>query len=666
MPAIIALVLFFVALYLYVLFIHWMFVGLGPTFIYVTSFLLSWTGPFLYVRALLATFAAPGGRSTPRNWLFAFVGLLVASIHLDFLVLAFYYAQSLLDAAIARELYPSLAWLVAEAPINGSVFVLGLQVLPAGMPGFSYLLFASAGKGALIVPAVLAIRGLSSPIDSTREPARLSYFQYQALLDVRDVVRDVGMNVSALTVLAVRRIATASVGVHAFGTWPLTIMAYVALVPPIVLTVTSSLFLLTLHGLALGAAWLAAMALSGLLRAIEQAVIRSRAGYARCPHANCHHHVPLPVFLCPACGVPHNQLLPGACGVLNRVCKCGRARLPTLFWLGKGKLESRCPKCTKPMREELFGENIHVPIYGGPSAGKTMFMMAATWQLVEGTVPGVAAAFIEPASERAYQRQWKPDFEAGYVRQKTTNLFPDAFLMSVSRGGGLPSSLYLYDPAGEALDSASSLEGHTFLNDIDGLALLIDPLSLPSFARAYRQRGGPDLRATTSIADPEEVVARIVNTLEGMGGLVRGRGARTRLAAILTKADITGFGEELGLPPASTDPLGEDWARLGLDRSAVIREWLANNESHLLSVLETHFPQLRFFAVSALGHGQSGRAFVPSGVLEPLAWLLSVRRSLSHPVLGMAFGRMMELGSAAAVVLLFVVAPVLLAWWYLH
>lgn len=662
------LILLIIVIYLYYLLIRWLFVSVGPGFIYVTSLLFSIAVPAVYVRTLLRTFGRDSGSlSTGRNWLFVVVAALVALIHVDLLWLSLGIGMSFLHVSFAGQLQALLGRVVHGWVVNREALALAGAMLPSAAGTVGHVLFSSAVKSALIVPCVLLVRGFSSPIEDPRQPARLSYFHGQALKDLGAVIEMMATDLTALVLLANTGIVKVTV-VGSIFVWPLTIMAYIALLPPIVIAIVAALLLVVMHSLSLGFIWLLAMAVSLLLAVTEKAVILARAGYAKCPHAECHEPVPLPVFMCPECGEEHDRLVPGRFGVLKRTCKCGDGRLPTLFWLGKGRLRSICPSCRKPMREELFGGSVHVPIYGGPSTGKTMYMMAATWELLEGKVAGVRARLIDEASDRAYSKHWKPDFESGRVREKTARPFPDAFLLAMQRGVGLPTSVYLYDPAGEALLNEADLDAHRFMNYFDGLALLIDPLSLPSFAARYRELGGPDLSPTTSRAHPEETVTRVVNLLERLGKLSRRRGSGQRVAVVFTKADVPGFAQEIGVRVADGADVQADWKNFGADDSSRLRGWLAKNEPHLLQILETRFTEMRFFAVSALGHlPQAGRGFAPRKIMEPLGWLLAKRATFARPLLGRVIGRTMEAGAVAAVFVCFVVLPVwALLWWGLR
>ena len=662
------IILAIVLIYLYYLLIKWLFVSVGPGFIYFTALLFSVSVPVVYVRTLVRTFGRQSGSPySPHNWLFIFVVALVALIHLDLLWLALGIGMSYLQVSFAWDLRELFGRVVTGLAVNREVLGVGNAILPREVGILGQVLFSAAVKSALVVPCVLLVRGFSSEIEDPRQPARLSYFHGQAFKDLGAVIQAMAEDMYKFLLLANNGIVKVTI-IGSIFVWPLTIMAYIALLPPIVIAAVAALLLVTMHSLALAAIWALAMGVSLVLSLAERAVILSRTGYAKCPHAECHEPVPLPVFMCPACGEEHDRLVPGRFGVFVRTCACGKGRMPTLFWLGKGRLRSICPSCRKPMREELYGGSVHVPIYGGPSTGKTMFMMAASWELLEGKMRGMRARLIDEASARAYSRHWKPDFESGRVREKTARPFPDAFLLSMRRSVGLPTSVYLYDPAGEALLNESDLDGHRFMKYFDGLALLIDPLSLPSFAAQYSDRGGPDLAPTTSHIHPEETVTRIVNLLERLGELSRRRGFSRRIAVVFTKADVPGFAQEFGISLSGNVGETGDWGHLGADNASQIRNWLRRNEPHLLQILETRFSEIRFFAVSALGHiPQSGMGFSPRKVMEPLAWLLSTRTTFSHPLFSRIIGRTMEIAAVVGVIGALVGLPTwALYWWALR
>ncbi len=678
-----------IVIYLYYLFIKWLFVSVGPGFIYVISLLFSVAVPVVYVHALWMTFRSKR-KTLPMAWngLFVLVVAIIELIHIDLIWIALAFGMKILHVPFVSDLHRFLSAIVMRFPVNHAILAFIHSLLPNSRE--YYVLLSAAIKMATIVPLVILARGLSSKLtlETSDEPAFLSYFHGQAFKDLGSVIQVMVKDLAFLIIMVNKGIVRVTIFGSVF-VWPLTLMTYVALIPPIIIAAVTTLLFLVMHAISLGLVWVFAMALSGLFTVMEKAVILSRAGYAKCPHAECHEPVPLPIFICPNCGAQHNNLLPGKFGIFKRTCKCG-ARLPTLFWLGKGRLDSVCPHCHKPMSAELFGGSVHIPIYGGPSTGKTMYLMSTTWSLLkkqvhkdkqddkkednnedttgshlENKVPKIQVHFIDKATKNNYENHWKKDFESGRVREKTVEPYPDAFLLGMRRVPGLPTSVYLYDPAGEALADESLLDAHRFMKYIDGLVLLIDPLSLQSFAERYSNMGGPDVSITTSHLLPEETITRVINLLERLGNLSTRHAGKQRIAVVLNKADLPGLQQELGIKLEDRD-LHDDWNNLGADEeSNKIHDWLKKNDPHLMQILETRFQDIRFFAVSALGHiPKTGQGFSPIRVLEPLAWLLSKRNTFAHPLWGRIAGRAMEALAVVAVLGFFVALPIGFAYWF--
>jgi hypothetical protein len=131
----------------------------------------------------------------------------------------------------------------------------------------------------------------------------------------------------------------------------------------------------------------------------------------------------------------------------------------------------------------------------------------------------------------------------------------------------------------------------------------------------------------------------VVNLLERLRKLSHRRASAQRIAVVFSKADISGFAKEVGISVHEPPALDKDWDRAGLEDSDRIRAWLDENEGHLLRMLE-RFKNLRFFAVSALGHfPQTGQAFTPRRVMEPMVWLLSTHRTLARQTMDVILGR---------------------------
>lgn len=677
----IALVLIGLAIYVYYLLMKWMIISLAPDLLVILSLIGTILVPVLYAKSIFRVFGIPPAKSGGgfKNkvfqqgwrsiaWLPVFALLFL--IYCDFAYcLLMYFGNAMSRTWSISLIMPFISKVVLKAWGNSFIIQLFSEVEWLRWSSSHYLvvLISAAIKSALIVPILIFIRGLFSTVEYGKQPAKVQYFFSQALQDLKNMIV---WTAKDLYELFIRKLGVEFLRIQDWNwktagwilafTWPIALTFLVSLILIFVVAAVMLSVMILLHALGVFVTWLSNLYISVTLFCIERMVILVRSGYAKCPYAGCHEKVPLPVFVCPNCGARHDRLIPGRYGVFRRTCTCG-SKVPTLFWFGKGKLTKLCPHCQQPLPVELFGGNVHIPIYGGPSSGKTMFMMANTWQMLEGQLPEVKATLIHESDTQNYQDAWKTDFEQGICREKTEERLPDAFLLCLQRQNGLPISAYLYDPAGEALVDSDALRGHRFLRYFDGLALLLDPLSLPSMAEKYQEQISTELPATTSTAEPQDMMNRIVNALEELSRLSRKRRFRRRIAVVLTKTDMPLVQEELGIRLSDATP-HEEWSELGADESENIRSWLSRHQPELLQLIETRFSDVRFFVASSLGHEpEEGKAFKPKQVLNPICWLLSKRRALSRPRLALWGARLAEglavLGVIASILL--IVAAVL-------
>lgn len=454
-------------------------------------------------------------------------------------------------------------------------------------------------------------------------------------------------------------------GRQLFFVWPFVLGGGAALVLALVIGTVCFLSVLAMHSIMVLAIAIVIQYVAIVLYGMEWAVMRARRGYAKCPHAACHATVPLPAFGCPECGRRHDRLVPGRFGLFRRRCVCGSGRLPTVSWFRKDSLKSFCPdpKCGKPMHHMLFAANMHVPIYGGPDVGKTMFMMAATWQLIEGKLDGVSAEFIDSNQFRDYRDSWREQFESGRMREKTVANLPDAHLISLRRGTGLPLSMYLYDPAGEAMGSGADLGGHRFLRYVDGMALIIDPMLLDGVRREFERSGNPLPPPPEDPIPTLDAVHRILIALESAADLARRDQFSGKLAVIVAKVDLPDIWKAMDVRLEAVPDRG-NWRLNGNKQSKKIRGWLSKYEPAVVQLVEARFSNVRYFACSVTSGVEegSGMAFRPIGVLDALCWLLSSRATMRHPTVSRVIGRMSELVAVSCVVAALVIVPSVLGF----
>src|SRR5262249_42089050 len=139
----------------------------------------------------------------------------------------------------------------------------------------------------------------------------------------------------------------------------------------------------------------------------EQLLVLVRRIVVACPHPGCYRRFGLPEYECaaPTCKLRHRRLVPSLRGALSHICSCG-ARLPTLILLGRFRLTAYCPHghLRLPGRSGRVRVE-HVPVIGGPDAGKSTFLCLAVGGLTSHLAEtGGAADFVEAHDEGTMAR----------------------------------------------------------------------------------------------------------------------------------------------------------------------------------------------------------------------------------------------------------------------
>jgi uncharacterized protein YraI len=574
------------------------------------------------------------------------------------------------DSRLLNALQPFLSG-YTQVERLGIHALLGLPVGQAGTAAsWLYALYGLALKVTAIVALLLTLRGFENDYQDHAEPAFRQYFFGAAWLDLRGLLEASAAGIGAYYERAVKFVSVCFgdgvavvTGIVLVVAWPLAIAVALAFfILPLLLGAVFLPLLFGIHALALGAFALLFISLALALFGIERSILFLRSGWAKCPHPKCYRPVVLPVYRC-QCGAEHKRLVPGRCGVFQRICSNCRRALPTLSWFGKQDLAAECSHahCRKPLHHALFSGNLTLPLYGGAAAGKTMFRNAALVQLIQRRQPDLKAEFIDANDGADYRTRIEPAFARGQVAAKTTALQPPAFLLSLRRratqhADGLPVSLYLYDPDGAMTDSEVQRDQQRYLHHADGVALLIDPLSLPSLKEVWQKTGAP-LPPGTCASDPLSLVEGLLAALEDHTGVGADRQFPQRLAVILTKGDLPLVQTTLGVSVAAPN-LGEAWNTFDPTASARIRDWFRNHEPALLQRLERRFARVQFFLVSAMGHDVSvPKPFEPKRVLEPLLWLLAAHQALRRPLFTRVAMTAVEVTIVAVLVALFALVP---------
>lgn len=359
-----------------------------------------------------------------------------------------------------------------------------------------------------------------------------------------------------------------------------------------------------------------------ILRAWQWLRLAIRSISYSCPF--CYARMKLPLYVCPMCGEKHPFLWPSTYGIFKQRCNCGRS-LPTMDILGRSGLEQYCAHCGRQITVKDFGKlrDIHIGIVGAPSAGKTYFMVAAVNQLLNemGRKLGLEVEIADEAQRRQYEHFM--NLLQSNQLSATTDTAPDAFNLSLKKGRK-SSLLYFYDAAGEAYLSDQHLEGHKYLEHIDGMILIIDPFSILPVSQQYApflERYKDEIKPATEKAD--DVLERVVMQLESHGRVRIGKTLKLPLAVVLSKTDAFDLEDIIGegaIPSNSTDGKTKT-ALLNEQIKKQLSEWGLGN---LIRLIEQRFENVCYFSCSSLGRmpkaGKMGLS--PLRVMEPILWVL--------------------------------------------
>src|SRR5699024_7560090 len=172
--------------------------------------------------------------------------------------------------------------------------------------------------------------------------------------------------------------------------------------------------------------------------------------------------------------LPISNLRPGKFGIRKRTCCCG-SKLPTTTLDNRHKLTAKCQN--EACQQALFTEEntpITLPVIGGPSSGKTAFMLATMEQLHELTNTGDIEGLQYPVEQdKTYIEHSISALKQGQFPNKTSKEQPAAINVRLTNTKWKnPKLLYLYDPAGEIYENRRELRNHHYLNNASAYVLI--------------------------------------------------------------------------------------------------------------------------------------------------------------------------------------------------
>jgi hypothetical protein len=449
------------------------------------------------------------------------------------------------------------------------------------------------------------------------EPAFRQYFFNKAWEDYRLVVVQAYLPSRQCAAFCHENIVSKFFGGSAaVVSWPPGVALYAGLVASVIAAAVFYAILGAIHLALLSLAVGGTLVLAGLCRLTAYAAMKWHHAFHACPHSDCHERFDLAYHFCGSCGAEHRWLVPGPYGIFHRRCQCGN-KLPTFFLTGRHHLASACPCCHKMLDASLpIVGRLDVPLIGGPAAGKTSFLFAATSALRALTEDGgLQLAFTNDRAEQRF-KQARVLMELDHRLPKTVDLSPDAFQAVLTNPKGARLLLSWFDPAGEIYTKSRGDRAQGYFAYYGGAVMLIDPFSIDRVRQRFAKRLAQlSIEQVTFCAEPpEDVYARAIwsaNTMDEK--------SRTKpMAVVVTKTDLFSLQTEiLSTVPSVTLSKG-DGATV-VDPSESVRAWLLEqDEGNLVRLLEDRFHPVRFFCT----HQAASSSSTDTGVLVPVRWLL--------------------------------------------
>ena len=358
--------------------------------------------------------------------------------------------------------------------------------------------------------------------------------------------------------------------------------------------------------------------------------------FYRCP--DCHTQMSIPTFICPKCSTEHTRLWPSIYGIVSHRCTCEtklptlRMKIPGMNLMKRDDVVRICPSCRSQINAGIgTGTNIHIPIVGGPSTGKSNLIVMATKEFKETYESNYryTISFTDSKHELDYNENVKR-LATGRELAKTIEVAAHAYNLKIQPPRSLvPKLAYIYDAAGEAYNTSVNTQLQEYYKYIDGILFVIDPFSVGGY-RAIHMNEIHQFQNLIRPSDLDVMQAyeRMFNMFEDSAGLHKGKRFPHPIAIVVTKVDALFLEDEIGSGAARRMMANDPTIKQEGDAiNVLVRNFLNQyGLDHFVRDVEMQFSNVRYFSCSALGRmpdGRDGRSFEPIRVLDPLAWLLA-------------------------------------------
>lgn len=340
-------------------------------------------------------------------------------------------------------------------------------------------------------------------------------------------------------------------------------------------------------------------------------------------------------FLCKDCWIAH-----GEDTLLARCKRCeANTRIrrfePLAAKLGRGvargplvckihptePLDIYCGTCERPVPPRtVIGERSVVAVLGDTASGKTSYLWVLSEQLRR---PNGGGIFIRQAlgdSDEQMARAARDVFERGRMSAtEPTDADVRNYAWELALGDRATTVVAFHDAAGEVWNELSGLSRtaydrfYRYLDLVGSVIFAIDGAHVVAAIDAEERRG---------ITPPQSRSAQVheLAIVDAVSRRIRARGERVPVAAVITKADVLWDRPEYQL---FREDSGADAETIG----RTVRDLLIKaGRAALVRALEETFVPVRYFAISAFGHGLSDPLRVedvrPERVADPLLALL--------------------------------------------
>ena len=284
-----------------------------------------------------------------------------------------------------------------------------------------------------------------------------------------------------------------------------------------------------------------------------------------------------------------------------------------------------CPHCRKKLPPNYLELDRKIfSIVGAPSAGKSYYLSALIRQLQNTLYKSfdIVLKDLDPTGNMLLTQMKNSLFSAKrpedailaktaleglmyerYPRFGKMVALPKPMTYSLSKDGEVSTSIIFYDNAGEHFEPGLDIEespGAMHVASSSGIFFLIDPASNRNFKNVIGNHPDPQLSIDGRLDQQDTILSEMEIRIKRILAIEPSKKIDTPLAILIGKCDIW---QNL-LPEKLENPIVDGKLDNNIvDRnSEILRKFLAEIDPSIVASTQSISTNLRFFAVSALGH----------------------------------------------------------------